>query len=68
MMVQVGALVTLYSSQEDQSSAADVFSKAISWYQNNDVSVHTLCCNYSYSFWSRQAWLSTEYFGLYSTH
>jgi len=29
--------VTLYSSQEDQTSAADVFSKAISWYQNNDV-------------------------------
>jgi len=36
--LQVGTLVTLYSSQEDQSSAADVFSKTISWYQNNDVS------------------------------
>jgi len=38
-MVQLGALVTLYSSQEDKTSAADVLSKAISWYQNNDVSI-----------------------------
>lgn len=32
----VGTLVTLYSSQEDQTSATDVLSKAISWYQSND--------------------------------
>lgn len=41
-MVQLGALVTLYSSQEDKTSAADVLSKAISWYQNNDVSISSV--------------------------
>jgi len=39
LLVQVGTLVTLYSSQEDQTAAADVLSKAISWYQNSDVSM-----------------------------
>ena len=34
--------MTLYSSQEDQASAADIFSKTISWYQNNDVSIGKL--------------------------
>jgi signal recognition particle subunit SRP72 len=37
----VSTLVTLYSSQEDKESAADVLSKAIDWYHANDPkSVH----------------------------
>lgn len=34
---KVSTLVTLYSSQEDKDSAADVLSKAIDWYHANDV-------------------------------
>jgi hypothetical protein len=34
----VSALITLYSSQEDRESAADVLKTAVDWYHANDVS------------------------------